>query len=363
MKRKIVISLVLGAVVSALGFYFAFRSVPFDELVQSMAGINYLWLIPGAGLGLVSFMVRTLRWQLILGSSLKLSFFSAFHPLMIGFLINSVLPGRIGELARPAIIRKQGNVPFSQGLTTIVAERIFDAITLMVLFAWVLATVYIDPDLQTEFRGRQLSRQTLEGLASMMIWLCIFLSAAAVTISIPKVQRVLKQMVLKAPFMVFSPGSSAGRKVQEKCCLPLTRVIDHVAAGLSMIRQPVSLMLCLVYSFAVWLLQALAIYVLAFGFPAIGLGFGEMLTVFIVICFFIMLPSVPGFWGLWEAGGVFGMALFGVSQGNAAGFSLLNHAMLMFPVLIVGVYSAAVTGVNILHVSYEGARKARETDI
>ena len=217
MRRKVFISLAVGVLLSALGFYFAFRSVPFEKLLQSMAGINYLWLIPGAVLGLVSFMVRALRWQLILGSTLRLSFLSAFHPLMIGFMINSVLPGRIGELARPAIIKKQDDVPFSLGLTTIAAERIFDAITLMVMFAWVLANVYIDPDLQTRFRGYQLTRQTLDSLAAALIRICIALVAAAVAISIPAVQRFLKQMILKVPGVLFPSGGRLAEKIGEKC--------------------------------------------------------------------------------------------------------------------------------------------------
>jgi uncharacterized membrane protein YbhN (UPF0104 family) len=73
----------------------------------------------------------------------------------------------------------------------------------------------------------------------------------------------------------------------------------------------------------------------------------------IIICFFIALPSVPGFWGIWEAGGVFALVLFGVSSKDAAGYTLVNHAIQMFPVIIVGLVSAMVTSINILQVSYE----------
>ena len=76
-----------------------------------------------------------------------------------------------------------------------------------------------------------------------------------------------------------------------------------------------------------------------------------MIAVMVIICFFIALPSVPGFWGLWEAGGVFAMALFGVSSKDAAGFTLTNHAVQVFPVIIVGLMSAVYTGVDIRQVS------------
>ncbi|PQP33773.1 hypothetical protein C6A37_11205, partial [Desulfobacteraceae bacterium SEEP-SAG9] len=86
--------------------------------------------------------------------------------------------------------------------------------------------------------------------------------------------------------------------------------------------------------------------------PGIGLSYLELFTVMIIICFFIALPSVPGFWGLWEAGGVFALTLFGVSSKDAAGFTLANHAVQMFPVIIVGLISAVITGVNIWQVSF-----------
>ena len=67
----------------------------------------------------------------------------------------------------------------------------------------------------------------------------------------------------------------------------------------------------------------------------------------VIICFFISLPSVPGYWGLWEAGGVFALSLFGISANRAAGYALVNHAVQIFPVIIAGFVSAIITGVNI----------------
>ncbi|MFW6080414.1 MAG: lysylphosphatidylglycerol synthase transmembrane domain-containing protein [Desulfosalsimonas sp.] len=350
MKRRIFFSLMAGAVLSGIGFYFAFRNVPIQLLAESLAGVNYLWMVPGAAVGLFSFAVRALRWRLILGSSLKLRFFAAFHPLMIAFMINSVLPGRIGEFARPAIIKKQENVPFTLGLTTIAAERFLDALTLIALFAWVLATVHIDPGLEAGFRGHRLDRQTLENLSAALVRFCIIAAAVIAAVSIPPVERFLKKIIAKAPFAVMPANGGFAQKVYEKISVPLISVLDNIMAGISMVKQPAVLFMCVLYSFAIWLLQAFALYVLALGFPGISLGFAEMTAVFVIICFFIMLPSVPGYWGLWEAGGVFAMALFGTASNLAAGFSLVSHVMFMVPVTITGVFSAIVTGINILRI-------------
>jgi len=148
MKKNISISLILGGAVSVLALYLAFRNVPLDELLVYLASINYFWILPSVLVILISFALRAYRWKIILESTGEISFWGAFHPLMIGFMINCILPGRVGEVARPAVLQKKENIPFSTGLATVAAERFFDISILIVLFAAMLATVQIDPGLE-----------------------------------------------------------------------------------------------------------------------------------------------------------------------------------------------------------------------
>jgi hypothetical protein len=68
----------------------------------------------------------------------------------------------------------------------------------------------------------------------------------------------------------------------------------------------------------------------------------------IIICIFIALPSVPGYWGTWEAGGVFPLGLFGVALEPAAGFTLVNHGIQLLPVIGIGLISALMTGARLI---------------
>ena len=126
MQKKISITFAIGLIISIATLYLAFRNVPFVELVNYLLSINYFWIFPTAVLIIISFVLRAIRWQFILGSYQRVSFRHAFHPLMIGFMINCVLPGRVGEVARPVILKKKENVPFTTGLATVAAERVFD---------------------------------------------------------------------------------------------------------------------------------------------------------------------------------------------------------------------------------------------
>ena len=356
MRTRIVISIIAGTLLSAAGFYYSLRHVPLLDLAAYMDSVDYWWIVPAALLGFSSFIIRALRWQVILGISVHLPFSSAYHPLMIGFMINSVLPGRVGEIARPAIIRKKENVPFSMGLATVGTERMLDAITLVLLFAWMSSVVVVDPDMEMSVRGHYVSGEVLERLASGMIVVSAALLAIVVILNIPAVQRLLKRCVLGIPDLL-APEGAARQSLHARIFVPAAGIIDHVAAGLSLLRHPGKLLVCCVYSAAIWFSQAVVFYIAVLGSPQISITFTQATTVFIIICLFIILPSVPGFWGVWEAGGVFGLALFGVPAADALGFSLAVHAVLLFPVLFAGIVSAVVTGVNILRVGY-GDRQA-----
>lgn len=329
-------SIILGVILSAATLYLAFRNVPFDDLIQYIGSIRIFWLLPSMAAILAGFFFRVVRWKIILNSSQRVGYWSAHHPLMIGFMMNCILPGRVGEVARPLILRQRNGVPFTTGLSTVAAERLFDLFMLIGLFALVMYTVEIDSDFTRSFGGYELSGETLQQVALRTVQLSAALMAGVLFLSF----ETSRELVLRLVRML--PGRVAA---------PIVRGIENLSAGFSLVREPWRIIFCLGLSFLAWFATAVSYYAMAVGSPGIGLSFQELTAVMVIVCFFIALPSVPGFWGLWEAGGVFAMALFGVGAKEAVGFTLVNHAVQMFPVIIVGLVSAVITGVNILQVS------------
>jgi hypothetical protein len=128
---------------------------------------------------------------------------------------------------------------------------------------------------------------------------------------------------------------------------PALKMIDHAAGGFHMVKSPIKMVLCILLSVFIWIVQAASFYLFSLGTPGISLGFAEISAVMVIICFFIALPSAPGFWGLWEAGGVFALTLFGVSTKDAAGYALTVHVIQLAPVIVAGLLSAAFTGVDL----------------
>jgi uncharacterized membrane protein YbhN (UPF0104 family) len=143
-------------------------------------------------------------------------------------------------------------------------------------------------------------------------------------------------------------------------------MIDNVAAGLTLVKHPRRFIACSALTVAIWGITLLSYHVFTLGCPGIILGITQLATLMVVVCFFIALPSVPGFWGLWEAGGVFALSLFAIPAKDAAGFTLVNHAIQMFPIIIVGWISALITGSNILQLfnkkQHNGAAEPRSAE-
>ena len=352
MKKNLIISLIVGIILSAAALYLAFRNVPILDLFNYLTSINYLWVIPSILVGLFSFVIRVVRWQIILASAQKVKFWRAFHPLMIGFMINCILPGRLGEIARPLILRKRDNFPVSTGLATVAAERVFDIAMLIILFAVVLATVKISPDLTMTFGGYTLNRETLETISTGMLQMSLVLLAGIILVAVEKSRSIINRLIYRIPHLLFFIGSAGKETFKEKLCIPLVHIVDNFAQGLSMIKDLGKILTCFALSVVIWGTAALSYYIMSFGSPGIGLTFLEMTAVLVIICFFIALPSAPGFWGVWEAGGVFAMSIFGVATKDAAGFTLANHAIQMLPIILVGFVSAVVTGIKIRTIAH-----------
>ncbi len=350
-KKNIAISLTLGLLLSTAALYLSFRKVPFADLAAYLTTINYFWILPAVFIALMSFVIRTLRWQFILGAAHTVNFRQAFHPLMIGFMLNCILPGRIGELARPVILQKKDNIPFSTGLATVAAERLFDIILLIILSITVFAFVHIDPALDICFGKYHLNRETLTAIGTGMFKLSAALITGVIIISFSAIQKVVKRLIMALPAMFFFAGSNFKNRMQEKICTPIIGFLENFVLGFALIKNPKKVGICIVLSTIIWSLAALSYYVMTLGCPGIRLSYFEITAVMIIICLFIALPSVPGYWGLWEAGGVFALSLFGISAKEALGFTLANHVIQIVPVIIIGLVSAMIMGVNVWQIS------------
>lgn len=351
MRKKLFISLFIGGSISALTLYLAFRSVPFSELWTYLGAINYWWIFPTVAIFAITYILRAIRWKVILKNTCEVSFWESFHPIMISFMMNCVLPLRVGELARPVILKQRLKVPMTTGMGTVAAERIFDLFFILVLFTATFSTITAQPDIEASYLGIKINSQSIQSVAApKLIRLSIALLVFITLLSIRYTRDIIKKVIV-------SIGQLANRlfprfqKITHRIIDLFLTIIENFAAGLSLVHNPGQLLKTTVLTILIWGLTALSYAVFALGCPGINLSLMDFTTVMVIICFAISLPSVPGFWGLWEVGGVFALLIFGVNETDALGYTLVNHATQIFPVIIMGLISALITSINFLKLS------------
>jgi len=270
---------------------------------------------------------------------------------MIGFMLNCVLPARAGEIARPMVLKKLEDIPFSTGLASVAAERMFDIIILLGFFVFMFQTVHIDPKLDIVFGQYHLNRDLLYSLGAGMIKLGVFLIIIMLLISSKTIREKTSSAIVRMPELFIQNNPHVQSKIKDKICLPIIRFMDNIGSGVSIIKHPMELIICFAWSIIIWLFAGLSYYLLSLGFSEISLTFMEIFIFMIIICFFIALPSAPGYWGLWEAGGVFALTIFGIPTNKAASFTLANHIIQLLPVIVAGIISMMITGTQVKKVT------------
>ena len=120
------------------------------RLVQdAFAAVTWEWVAAAIGFNLLSVVTRSLSWDTTIKQSIPKPhprFRLVFSAFCVGLFANAVLPGRVGELARVAVLRR--HLPGRVGTTatlvgSVFAHRMFDLFPAVTLVVWVLLTAKI----------------------------------------------------------------------------------------------------------------------------------------------------------------------------------------------------------------------------
>src|SRR4030065_914286 len=111
--------------------FFFFRSVDWREVARYLGAGNIPLFILCVFLAALHLVTRSLRWDYLIRHEKKgLPFYSFFAANTVGFTVNSVFPGRLGELVRPLYLAQKENIKKGFCFGTIVVERTFDTFTM-----------------------------------------------------------------------------------------------------------------------------------------------------------------------------------------------------------------------------------------
>jgi uncharacterized protein (TIRG00374 family) len=143
---RVAIGIVFMALVIGL---LAWRGPSLSAIGDAFAAVRWEWVVVAIALNLLSVISRALAWRTVINQAIPephpsgALVFSAFS---VGLFANAVLPGRIGELARVAVLTRR--LPRRRGywaslVGTVFAHRVFDLVPVLLLILYVLATAKI----------------------------------------------------------------------------------------------------------------------------------------------------------------------------------------------------------------------------
>jgi uncharacterized protein (TIRG00374 family) len=143
---RVAVSFVVAAVVVVL---FIWRGPSLTAIGDAFTAVEWQWVVAAIALNLLSVVARAFAWRTVINQAIPEphpSFMLVFSAFSVGLFANAVLPGRIGELARVAVLTRK--LPRRKGywaalVGSVFAHRVFDVVPVLLLILYVVATAKI----------------------------------------------------------------------------------------------------------------------------------------------------------------------------------------------------------------------------
>jgi len=309
---KIAISLALTALLLA----FFIRGIDLHRTRAAVLSTSPLWLGASLVLGIGTFVFRAVRWTWILRPVARVRVFPAFQATAIGFAANN-LPGKVGEVLRPALLARSEGLAFSPLLASVALERVFDGAS--VLF-YLLLAVWLD-------RGRKGSLG-LVGLVPAAVLGALVALALFAVYQRPATERLLEKIWRRLP-----------PRIQPKVAAFSTTFID----GFASLKSPALLLAITAGSLAMWLVINLQIYSVLRAFH-LDLPLTAAFVVTAAAVLGLAVPT-PGGLGSYQAAVAETLKkLYGVARESAAGVAILAWATSFILITLIGLALLALSG-------------------
>jgi uncharacterized protein (TIRG00374 family) len=303
--------LVLLAVAAGLVALVWWRGPNWGTVADAFTVVRWEWVVAAIGLNLVSVLVRALAWKTVIDQAMAPPhprFPLVFSAFSVGLFANAVLPGRIGELARVAVLTRK--LPGRQGawatlLGTVFAHRLFDLVPSLLLVIYVLLTA-----------------------------------------KVPHWAYTSLEIVLGLGFALLTFGIASAKLHQRSVLGELgrfQRIVVMARQGLGVLKSPLPALVAAFFQCLGWVCQLLAVYCAMRAFD-IHAPLPAAALVLVLMNIATLFPLWPGNVGLVQAAVALPLISYGVAKarGIAFGFGLQ------------GIEACVGVGVGMLFLAREG---------
>jgi uncharacterized protein (TIRG00374 family) len=316
---------VIGLAISVLALVLAFWGADASQVIGALRRANYLLLLPGLGLVWAGLYMRAASWRAILG--FEVPFRRVYDAMNEGYLLNNLLPLRLGELARAYLISRGSAIPVYRALSSVVVERVIDLIMAVVLLLAFLPFV----------AGLEWA-QTL-ALSSVGLGVVAIVGLILVARNQPRLvalgRAVLNRLERRLPWLHAERWTSR---------------LEAGLAGLSVFQDSRRALAAAGWSMLTWVAGGVGAWITLLAFipdATAVMGF----VVLTVVALAAAVPSAPGSAGVYELTVVKVLAVFAVDQNRALSFGLVHHLMQIALIMVLGGLALAREGETVAHLA------------
>lgn len=302
----------IGLLISAFCLYLVFPSLHLAEVAQSLRTANYWWIAPGVAVYFVGLWVRSWRWHYTLRHFKVIPIARLFPLICIGYFGNNVYPLRAGEFIRSYVLKRKEEIPISSSLATVIIERVFDGLVMLLFVFFALPFV---PALPVAYRNSVISLTViLLAATAFFVW-----------------------MAVQPDRMTLVYTWLADRLLPTRLRHRTDDFYRRFMAGLHSLSRPTDVLMIFGTSIVIWLMETVKYWFVmhAFNFQV---SFVVLMLMNGLVNLATTLPSAPGYVGTFDLPGINVLKAFGIDENLAAGYTFTLHVALWLPVTIVGAY-------------------------
>jgi len=317
-SRRAVVQRALELGIS-LGFLLlALRGINLAALWAALRSANYLWLLPAVLITVALLLLKAWRWQLLFLPDSHPRYRPVLAALCAGYLASNVLPARMGDLVRLVLLVADEKVSAARTLSTIVVERLLDILSLLAIMLVLLPFVQLPPAMTHAAQGLGV--------------LALAAAATMVVLSFWKERLLRWAHVLLRPIRFLDrPGAYAA--------------LGHLIDGFALLRTRLGLLLVAI-SVVGWIGVVLMAWSAAQAMH-LTVPITAMVFAVVVTTMGMLVPSSPGYVGVFHYLVTVALAPFGVPKDLALSFALVWHGVNYLTLCLSGLIALWLHGTSL----------------
>lgn len=283
-----------GVLISAVALYFVSRLVEWEKLGPAMTLFLPWYAVAIIAITLVFLAIRAAAWKVLLNNRPR--WIDTFWAINQGYLLNNILPFRLGEVGRAVLLSQQTAIPAAQILSSVIIERSLD---LAVAAGLLLSTLPLALDMAW---ARPMAVVMLLVVVAALVGMFFMAKHHE------RFGNWIEKILGRWPIMI-------------KWLMPQVR---SLLAGLSALNDPRRLIVSIGLILLSWVVAVLTYWVALFAIaPHVPLWWGVFVDA--VLALGIAIPSAPAALGTFEAAMVGALSILKINETTGLAYAITLH--------------------------------------